>query len=621
MPGVTTRDSTQNAGLAINIRGFEGSGRVAMMIDGVRQSFKFTGHEAQGFAYVDPALLAGIEVTRGAVSTAGGAGALAGAANMRTLDVDDILTSGKKVGVLSTVSYGTNGVGWREMLAGAAKADGVGVVAAISHSEPNAYENGAGMTVPGTFQNLTSGLFKLNFALSPEQSLRFGAVLYDNDFFANSYLQNIKTETYTAKYAYKPFDNPLIDFAFNAYANSIRMEYLAGGSAVGRVIDDQGMGFDVTNTSKFSLGAVRVAATYGFEYFADEFASFNKINPGSGGGPNPTGESSIAGTFGQLKFSLGKVDLITGLRYDTYALEGTVPIQPGHPLGLPPGTYALDINEGRLNPKITLAAQVLPWFQPYVTYAETFRPPTVFETMLGGTHPGGGFGFKANPFLEPEVQKGWEIGANLRKDGVFAPGDVLGFKIAYFDMNVENYITGDFAQGIFRNLPGISEVKGVELEGKYDVGFFFGSLAYTYTDTNLPSQVAGLGAPSFMPEHTAVLTAGIRLLEQKLTIGTRISHFSETFVGGVNSGVFYGAPYMPGYTLVDLFSSYKVNKALEVGLTVTNLFNVEYTPSLATPIIPQGPITPTNCFGTNLSPLCNDSGRGRTFMFTAKMQF
>jgi hemoglobin/transferrin/lactoferrin receptor protein len=188
-------------------------------------------------------------------------------------------------------------------------------------------------------------------------------------------------------------------------------------------------------------------------------------------------------------------------------------------------------------------------------------------------------------------------------------------------MNVENYITGDFALGLFRNLPGISEVKGVELEGKYDAGFFFGSLAYTYTDTNLPSQVAGLGAPSFMPEHTAVLTAGVRLLEQKLTVGTRISYFSETFVGGVNSGVFYGAPYMPGYTLVDLFSSYKVNSALEVGLTVTNLFDVEYTPSLSTPIIPQGPITPTNCFGTNLSPLCNDSGRGRTFMFTAKMQF
>jgi hemoglobin/transferrin/lactoferrin receptor protein len=38
-PGTFTRISPQNAGLAVNIRGFEGSGRVAMSIDGVRQNF------------------------------------------------------------------------------------------------------------------------------------------------------------------------------------------------------------------------------------------------------------------------------------------------------------------------------------------------------------------------------------------------------------------------------------------------------------------------------------------------------------------------------------------------------------------------------------------------------
>ncbi len=53
-PGTFTRISPQNPGLAVNIRGFEGSGRVNTNIDGVRQNFRFTGHEAQGFAYVDP---------------------------------------------------------------------------------------------------------------------------------------------------------------------------------------------------------------------------------------------------------------------------------------------------------------------------------------------------------------------------------------------------------------------------------------------------------------------------------------------------------------------------------------------------------------------------------------
>jgi len=47
-PGTFTRDNVQNPGVAVNIRGLEGSGRVNMMIDGVRQNFRFTGHEAQG---------------------------------------------------------------------------------------------------------------------------------------------------------------------------------------------------------------------------------------------------------------------------------------------------------------------------------------------------------------------------------------------------------------------------------------------------------------------------------------------------------------------------------------------------------------------------------------------
>ena len=53
MPGTYTRESISNPGVGVNIRGLEGSGRVNMMIDGVRQNFRFTGHEAQGFVYVD----------------------------------------------------------------------------------------------------------------------------------------------------------------------------------------------------------------------------------------------------------------------------------------------------------------------------------------------------------------------------------------------------------------------------------------------------------------------------------------------------------------------------------------------------------------------------------------
>ncbi|HML30234.1 MAG TPA: TonB-dependent receptor plug domain-containing protein, partial [Hyphomicrobium sp.] len=125
MPGVSTGNDPNNPGIAVNIRGFEGSGQVNMTIDGVRQNFGITGHTASGFAYVDPLLLASIEVQRGAVSTAGGAGAIAGTAALRTLDVEDVLKPGRNYGALVLSSWGSNGVGFSEMGAGAIRSGAV----------------------------------------------------------------------------------------------------------------------------------------------------------------------------------------------------------------------------------------------------------------------------------------------------------------------------------------------------------------------------------------------------------------------------------------------------------------------------------------------------------------
>ncbi|MES1179756.1 MAG: TonB-dependent receptor plug domain-containing protein, partial [Hyphomicrobium sp.] len=121
MPGVSTGQDPNNPGVAVNIRGFEGQGRVTMSIDGVRQNFRITGHEASGFLYVDPLLLASVDIQRGAVSGVGGAGAIAGSADFRTLDVDDILKPGKDYGALLLSSWGSNGVGFSEMGAGAVR--------------------------------------------------------------------------------------------------------------------------------------------------------------------------------------------------------------------------------------------------------------------------------------------------------------------------------------------------------------------------------------------------------------------------------------------------------------------------------------------------------------------
>ena len=53
-------------------------------------------------------------------------------------------------------------------------------------------------------------------------------------------------------------------------------------------------------------------------------------------------------------------------------------------------------------------------------------------------------------------------------------------------------------------------MQGIELQGMYDAGGGFLGLSYTYTDTNLPSQLNGAGAHSYLPEHILVATGGLR---------------------------------------------------------------------------------------------------------------
>jgi len=622
LPGTSTRESINNPGVAVNIRGMEGSGRVNMTIDGVRQNFRFTGHEAQGFAYVDPNLLAGIDVQRGAVSTAGGAGALAGRANFRTLDVADIVRPGQMFGALTNVSWGTNEQGWSEMAAAGVTNGHVGFAGAISKRDPGNYENGDGITVPFTEQDLISGLFKAEFKLSDEHKLKFGGVIYDNDFLANSYYQNLRAENFTINYSYNPVTTDLVHLRINAYRSDVSMEYdtndTGGGSAAGRVVDDEGKGFDISNTSQFALGAVRVSSNYGYEYFQNEVDAYNTLNPGAGGGVNPSGESSIQGLFSETKFSYGIFDLIAGLRYDTFKLEGTFNAKPGNPMGIPVGDYDLDNEDSRLNPSVTVAAQVLPWLQPYARYAEAFRAPTTSEAMAGGSHPGGGFGFSPNPFLEPETSKGWEFGTNVVVDGLLTRDDRFRFKANYYAQDIDNYITACFGAGggvYFCNNKGTSQIQGVELEGHYDAGYVFAGLTYTYTHSDLPAQVNGFGAQSYLPDHVLTLTGGLRFLEQRLVVGARGYITSEAYNGADQPGTWFGPgvsangdpndPYNDGYALLDLYATYTTDFNTTLGVTVTNVFDETYTPEIS----------------TGASGFTGDTGRGRTALFTIRSQF
>lgn len=611
VPGTFTEQSTSNPGVAINIRGFQGFGRVNTMIDGVRQNFRFVSHEASGFAYVDEQLLAGVDIARGAVSTAGGAGALAGAADLRTLGVGDIIKPGNNWGAIGNLTWGSNGQGWSEMFAGAAKLnDRVSVAGAIANSSPSNYENGDGVMVPYTWQNLTSGLLKSDIKLTDDSTLKLGAVFYNNYFYANSADQQITNNTYTAKYHYDP-DSELIDFRLNAYYNDLQMTYLntarTTSSSRGRVIEDKGWGFDSSNTSQFTIGEVAVSTINGFEYFHDDVNTYNTLTPSNYGGVNPSGESSIGGVFSETTFSYSIVDFILGLRYDFYTLDGSG-TETSTGGAVPIGPWTVDQSDGRFDPKFTLAINPYDWLQPYATYAETMRAPTASETMVGGTHPGGTGSYSANPYLDPEISKGWEFGVNIRKDGLFVAGDQFRLKADYFTNDISNYIvTCRNVQYYFCNVDGTSNVSGIELEANYDARVFFLQANYTHNENDLPAQTQGFGTNQYLPDNILSLTAGLRFLEERLTIGGRYSYYSQS------TQITYGADFTgavsptpsPSYNIVDLFGSYQINDKLTFRVDATNLLNEAYTPALS----------------VGATGFSGDTGQGRTVLMSLRAHF
>lgn len=579
--GVYTLQNASNPGVAVNIRGFEGSGRVNMMIDGVPQNYRSTAHDAQGYAYIDTNLLAGIDITRGAVTTAGGTG-LAGAVNFRTLGLDDVLQDGKTVGVLGRTSWGSNGVGFSEMLAGAAKVNSVGLVAAISRHDSDEYKNGDGNTVAATDKEITSGLFKAELGLGEDHKLTLGGVLYNSYFgttaagyrpgtFTN-YDMFLQNRTFFADYKYNPADNPLIGLDVSLYRNVTKQSWIGGnGSYVGREITTETTGLNAANTSRFQIGDVAVAWKNGFEYAFD-------TADGVKTGVNPVeGESYRGALFSEAVWTYQALQVTTGLRYDYFKLQN--------------GDGDVDNSDGALSPKVTLAYNLTDWLQPYVTYAHSMRSPSMQETFLGGVAHGGMGMMHGNIGLLPEQQRGWEFGVNLARDGLLTTDDSLRVKANYYTMRVENYIAAAKDYSSFINVPGKSDVHGFELEANYDAGFAFGGVAYTHAISDLPKQTAGMGANQYLPEDVVTFTAGGRFFDRKLEAGARLMYTSE---GKSISGAGTDA-----YTLVDIFTKYKFTDTVDVSFAVTNVADKTYTPALST-------------YG---------SGRGRTFLVSTQFQF
>ncbi|TKT74895.1 TonB-dependent receptor [Aquamicrobium sp. LC103] len=595
IPGVFTEASARSPALAINIRGMQDFGRNAVTIDGARQNLQVSGHGSNGWVFVDPNLLAGVDVERGIVSTAQGSGVIGGAVNFRTIGLDDVVAPDRQWGILTKGSYGDNGYGYSGMTAAGYRfGENAGVVGAISGRDASDYTDGWDQTVQWTGQKPRSGLFKVNLAPGVDQKLDFGAVIYGNDWEVGNTPTQAGTrmetdvKTFTTAYSYAPADNDLIDLRINAYFNDTRFHQWFPQSHISRnthvEYKDKGAGGSISNTSRFDLGAASLAVEYGGEYYFDEVdAEASSTVPGGVPDPaysglTPSGERGIGGVFSKSALTWGMVDLIGAVRYDAYRLTGSGnnPFEDGL---IPVGPFNVDKSEGKLTGKGTLAVTPIDGLQLYASYGSGFRPPAITETLMASTHPGGMafLKFRPNPFLKPETSTGWEIGANLSYDSVFVDGDSLRVKGSYYDNEVENYITSAWSTvgGLnftYVNMPTPSRLKGFELSADYDLGFAFAGLAYQDTDIRLVPPAPTFGMTLTPPEKVWTASAGIRLFEEKLTLGGRVRFVSESERFNVMGAI---TP-VPEYKLYDVFASYQATENFNAYVTIENITNEGY---------------------------------------------
>ncbi|PRX09588.1 UNVERIFIED_ORG: hemoglobin/transferrin/lactoferrin receptor protein [Martelella mediterranea] len=469
-----------------------------------------------------------------------------------------------------------------------------------------------GEEVFNTSEDTTSGLAKATFRWGNGQSLQLGYVHFQSEFgesmgsllfqqddgFRQVQLSDIKTNTYTARYRWTPDDNELIDLRANIWAADVSgttravaafpdlMDWGIMPADEPRYAETHTYGGDITNTSVFYTDAGTISVDYGGAYTyedmdGDEYCSRPMTTTPCVWMQPSVGNRSVGSVFSTTEWEINDwLTLDGGLRYDMWRLEDR------NTVDTPPEDRNRD--GGSLSPSIGVTVSPFEGVQLFTRYAEGIRPPTMRETMFsdGNATP--------NPDLLPETTKSWEAGVNYLGHDLFTGGDVGRLKLAYFHNDHKDYISRVTAvpkpgepMFTFANLNKVKS-RGIELSGAYDAGGFFteGSLNY-YTEFEFCETSACSDAPVSQdyavahvpPEIALTLTAGVRLFDEKLTIGGRVNHSGKRLLELTQSDRQRTPMWVP-YTTVDAFVDYEISDNLSLNVQAQNLFDRYYVDSI-----------------------------------------
>lgn len=243
-----------------------------------------------------------------------------------------------------------------------------------------------------------------------------------------------------------------------------------------------------------------------------------------------------------------------GLRYDMSDIESTDRIAGG----------SVTTSDEQLTARAGIAYLFDNGLAPYASYSTSFLP------ILGTDQFG-------NPF-EAQTAEQFEVGVKYEPLG--ARG-MIG--VSLFDLTLENTLTPDPTNTLFSVQSGKQRVRGIEIEGKYELTpeiTLLGAYAYSDSEVLESNRAVEVGREMLrLPEHQAAFW---------------INYAPEAIPGlSVSAGVRATSSYqtdstylpdlrIPSRTLVDIGAEYDfggINKDFEgtkLRVNVSNLFDEEY---------------------------------------------
>lgn len=583
IPGVQFDGGPRRTGQVPVVRGLSGAG-VLVLFDGARQSF-LSGHDGRFF--IDPDLLASVEVVRGPSSSLYGSGALGGVLAFETLGASDLLAPEERWGVRLRSAF--QSVNDEFLGAGTVfgRAGGFEGLANITYRESGDIALGNDVDLPAD-NEIVSVLLKGEAALAPGLSVDGSYIRYDDSAIEPNNPQNanraspgnptvdkdITSDTGRLRLNFAPDDLALIDFDIVGYYSRAEVEEaeLDSPRVVGRTVET--VGVRATNRSRLDLtDSANLTLTYGGEYYQDDQDGFDNQTSDNERGGVPDATTDFVGLFAQAEFSydspIGEWLFIPGFRWDRFENSAE-------------GPDGFDTDDDEISPKASLSYQPVDWLLLFGSYSEAFRAPTFNEVFADGVHfqiplgPGvfaPNF-FVPNPELEAERSETWEFGGGLTFDHLLARGDRFRVKASYYDSDVNNLIGLEvdmtFSPGCFVPMAGPctsgtsrnvnteqADIDGVEVEANYESARFYGLATYSQLDSR--DAVSGAPVGIAVPD-TVFLDGGVKIYEVDVRLGVRAEFASDV------DDVADPAQVRDSFEVFDIYAVFEPEEGLLKGL-------------------------------------------------------